>query len=181
MKDCNLFFFDSETGGLSHVDNDMVEVACIVTDPTGDRVLHEYVAKVFPLKPVDAKAAEINGYSKEKWATEAVDIDTAMVKMLGIARDSVFISHNTPFDWAFFQTAMACRGARWPGDYHKVDTVALATPFLKAGLIENLKLATIASFFNVPHENQHSALGDVRACRGIYLEMMKRFSRALAA
>lgn len=181
MKDCNLFFFDSETGGLNHVDHDMVEVACIVTDPTGDRVLDEYVAKVFPLKPVDPQAAAINGYSKEKWASEAVHIDAAMVKMLGLARDSVFISHNTPFDWGFFATAMACRGARWPGDYHKIDTVALSMPFLKAGHVANVKLATMAEFFGVPHENQHSALGDARACRGIYLAMMKRFSAALTA
>jgi DNA polymerase III epsilon subunit-like protein len=180
MKDCNLFFFDSETGGLDHVKHDMVEMACIVTDPTGERVLHEYCAKVHPLKPVDPQAAAINGYSKEKWAAEAADIDTVMVKMLGLARDSVFVAHNTPFDWGFFSMALATRGARWPGDYHKIDTCALAAPFLKAGLVENVKLMTVASYFGVPHENAHSALGDVRACRGIYLAMMKRFAGALA-
>lgn len=179
MKDCNLFFFDSETGGLDHAKHDMIEVACIVTDPTGDHVLSEYCAKVLPLRPVDPQAAAINGYTKEKWAAEAVDIDTAMIKMLGLARDCVFVSHNTPFDWAFFSTALAARSARWPGDYHKIDTVALSMPFLKAGHVPNVKLSTMATFFGVTHENAHSALGDARACRGVYLAAMKRFAAAL--
>lgn len=179
MKDCNLFFFDSETGGLDHARHDMVELACVVTDPTGDRVIEEYCAKVFPLRPVDPQAAAVNGYSKEKWASVAVDIDTAMVKMIGLARDSVFVSHNTPFDWGFFATALAARGARWPGDYHKIDTVALSMPFLKAGHVPNVKLATMAEFFGVPHEGGHTALGDARACRGVYLATMKRFAAAL--
>lgn len=180
MKDCNLFFFDSETGGLNHIDHDMVEVACLVTDPSGEKVITEYSAKVFPKKPVDPGAAAVNGYSAEKWASEAVDIDTAMVTMLGHGRDSVFVAHNTPFDWGFFSAAMAARGARWGGDYHKVDTCALAMPFLKAGLVPNVKLATMADYFGIEHENAHSALGDARACRGIYVAMMKRFSRVLA-
>jgi DNA polymerase-3 subunit epsilon len=179
MKDCNLFFFDAETGGLDHINHDMVEMACIVTDPTGERVLDEYSAKVFPFKPVDLQAAAVNGYTKEKWATVAVNIDTAMVKMLGMARDCVFVSHNTPFDWAFFSTALAARGARWPGDYHKIDTVALSMPFLKAGHVPNVKLVTMAEFFGVPHEGAHIALNDARACRGVYLATMNRFSAAL--
>jgi len=181
MKDCNLFFFDSETGGLSNHEHDMVEMACVVTDPSGETVLHEYAAKVFPRKPVDPRAAAVNGYSKEKWASEAVDVDTAMVKMLTLARDSVFVAHNTPFDWGFFSAALAARGGRWPGDYHKIDTVALATPFLKAGLVPNVKLVTLSAFFDVPHDDAHSALGDARACRGVYLAMMKRFAAALTA
>ena len=179
MKDCNLFFFDCETGGLNPTDSDMVEVACIVTDPTGQSVLNEFCAKVIPKKPVGPKAAAINGYTTEKWAAEAVNLDVAMVTMLGMARDAVFVAHNTPFDWGFFDMAMAQRGQRWPGDYHKIDTVALATPLLKAGHIPNLKLVTLTAHFNIEHE-AHRALGDAQACRSVYLRLMEMYAPAFA-
>ena len=174
MKDCNLFFFDAETGGLSAANHDMVEVACVVTDPTGQNILHEFEAKVLPLKPVDARAAAVNGYTAEKWATEAINLDAAMITMLGMARDAVFVAHNAPFDWGFFERAMAQRSQRWPGDYHKIDTVALATPLLKAGHIPDLKLVTLTAHYNIPHE-AHRALGDAHACRAVYLKLMEKY------
>ena len=180
MKDCNLFFCDFETGGLDATTSDIVEMACIVTDPTGQTVISEYSQKVLPLLPVDPGAARVNGYTREKWATEAINCDTAMVKFLGLARDTVFVSHNTPFDWSFLQAAMAKRGQRWIGDYHKIDTVALAMPLLKAGLVANVKLVTLSEHFGIEHA-AHTALGDARACRGVYLKMMALFARGLAA
>ena len=70
LRDYNLFFFDAETGGLNPIEADMVEVACVLTDPTGETVLDEYCAKVLPKKPVHPRAAAVNGYSAEKWAGE---------------------------------------------------------------------------------------------------------------
>jgi len=181
LNEHNLFFFDSETGGLEAHEADMVQVAVVLTDPTGDRILEEYSAKVFPKKPVHPKAAAVNGYTAEKWAQEAVELDGPMIKMLGMARNAVFVAHNTPFDWSFFATAMAQRQQRWPGDYHKIDTVALATPLLKFGRVENLKLATLVAHFGYQQEEAHTALSDARDCRKIYLAMMKRYAAAFAA
>ncbi len=181
MNEHNLFFFDSETGGLDHTQADMVSVACVLTDPTGQKVLEEYSAKVFPKRPVDPKAAAVNGYTPEKWASEAVELDGPMIKLLSLARDSIFVAHNAPFDWGFFSAAMAERRQRWPGDYHKVDTIALAMPLLRFGRIENLKLATLVSYFGYQQETAHDALSDARDCRKIYLKLMERYAAAFAA
>ncbi len=155
-------------------------MACIVTDPSGKTVLDEYEAKVFPKNPVDPEAARVNGYSVEKWAAEAVELDQAMYKLLSMARNSALVAHNAPFDWGFLQVAMARRGQRWPGDYHRICTVALATPLLKAGLIDNLKLGTLTQYFGIQHNNAHSALGDVHACREVYLKLMERYAPLFA-
>lgn len=176
LNDHKLFFFDCETGGLDWTDRDMVEVACVVTDPTGKNVLTEYHARVLPKRPVDARAAEINGYNEEKWAAEAVVLDVAMVKLLERAKDCLFCSHNTPFDWGFFNAAMAERKARWRGDYHKIDTVALATPLLKAGKVVDLKLGTLCKYFGVDPGEPHRALSDARACRGVYLKLIELYA-----
>lgn len=176
LNEHKLFFFDCETGGLNPAACDMVEVACVVTDPLGQTVLGEYGAKVFPTKPVDPGAARVNGYTTEKWAAEAIDLNVAMVKMLELARDSIFVAHNTPFDWAFFSQAMAQRGQRWVGDYHKIDTAALAIPLLKAGKVPNVKLATLTAHFGVEHGDAHRALGDARACHGVYMKLMELYT-----
>lgn len=178
LREYNRFFFDCETGGLEPSEADMVEVAVVLTDPSGKNVLEEFSAKVFPKKPVHPKAAAVNGYTAEKWASEAVELDGPMIKMLTMARDAIFISHNTPFDWSFFNAAMAQRQQRWPSDYHKVDTVALATPLLQFGLVENLKLVTIVNHFGFEQESAHSALSDARDCRRIYLKLMEIYAAA---
>jgi DNA polymerase-3 subunit epsilon len=172
LNDHKLFFFDCETGGLDPSKTDMVEVACVVTDPTGRNILSEYHARVFPRRPVEAKAASINGYNEEKWAEDAVTIDVAMVKLLERAKDCLFCSHNTPFDWGYFSTAMLERGGRWRGDYHRIDTVALATPLLKAGKVIDLKLGTLCDHFSIDKGEPHRAMSDARACHQLYLKLM---------
>lgn len=175
LNENNLFFFDCETGGLSPALSDMVEVACVVTDPTGSQVLHEYSAKVLPKKPVAPGAAKVNGYTAEKWAAEGVELHGAMVTMLSMARDAVFVAHNAPFDWGFFASAMAQFSQRWNGDYHKIDTAALALPLLKAGLVADVKLVTLTAYFGIEHE-AHRALGDARACWQVYQKLMARYA-----
>lgn len=181
LRECNLFFFDCETGGLDPNRCDMLEVAAVVTDPSGQTVIEEYSAKVLPKLPVDPKAAEVNGYTVEKWAEEAIELDLAMYKMIAMAKNSIFVAHNAPFDWGFFQMAMAKRYQKWPGDYHRVDTVALAWPLLVGGLVNNVKLEALVKFFGITHENAHTALADVRACRDVYLRLMSIYGPAMAA
>jgi DNA polymerase III subunit epsilon len=171
VKDSDLMFFDVETGGLDHTTCDIIEVACIRTDPTGKTIRDEYVAKVIPTRPVEEEAARINGYSREKWAAEAVPLNTAMVKVLSVARDALFTAHNSPFDWGFLEAAIKTCKQRWSSTYHKIDTVALAMPLLRAGLVENVKLTTLTKFFGIPHEMAHSAMADARACREVFLRL----------
>jgi len=180
-KDYNLFFFDSETGGLSPHEADFVEVAAILTDPSGKTVLEEYCTKVIPKKPVNPRAAAVNGYSAEKWAAEAIPLDHAMVKLLSMARNAFMVAHNVQFDWAFLEAAMAERMQRWTGDHRKICTMTLAQPLLLLDRVPNLKLGTLTEYFKVPHEDAHTALSDVRACRGLYLKLMEAYVPALSA
>jgi DNA polymerase III epsilon subunit-like protein len=160
----------------------MVEVAAILTDPTGTRVLDRYEAKVLPKKPVDVKAAAVNGYSAEKWAAEgAVELDAAMFRILGMARNAVFVAHNVAFDWAFFEVALAKRHQKWPGDYHRICTVALSLPLLQAGKVPNQKLTTLTNYFGIEHSNAHTAMADAEGCRQVYVKLMEIYAPLFAA
>lgn len=178
LKDTNLLFLDTETGGLNPRDHDLVSVACILTDPSGQTVLEEWDTKVYPMKPVDPEAARINGYTKEAWANDAVHAGPAMVKVLQMARGAMMVCHNVPFDKSFIEAAMSINRQRWTGRYHTVDTVALAMPLLRAGLIENVKLETLTAYFGVEHV-KHRALGDAKACREVFLRLQAIYGPAI--
>lgn len=171
-KDSNLLFLDFETGGFSPATADIIEAACILTDPSGKTILGEYVAKVTPLRPVDPGAAAVNGYTTEKWAGVSIPLEQALIKILGFAKDAMLCAHNTPFDKAFLDDGMAKHKMRWPGRYYTMDTYALAMPLLRAGVVENMKLATLTAFFGIDHNDAHTAMSDVRACREVYLRLM---------
>lgn len=173
VKDCNLLFFDCETSGLSPIYHEIIELGCILTDPTGRNVLKEYSVKVKPTKPVDPNAAAVNGYTEEKWASEAISLASALKEVISMAKDAVFVAHNASFDWGFLEMAIRQNAMRYPGPYHKCDTVALAWPLLKEGKVSNLKLTTLSQYFNISHEDAHTALSDVRACRDLYIKLME--------
>ena len=175
IDEMNLFFFDSETGGLNPATTDMIDVAVILTDPTGKTVLDEYNTKVKPVRPVEPGAAAVNGYTQEKWAS-AISLDEAMFRLLKMARNARFVAHNAAFDWGYVEMALAKRMMRWPGDYHRICTMMLAEPLLHAKIVPNAKLVTLSSYFGVPHEDAHTALADARACRGVYLKLMEIYA-----
>jgi DNA polymerase III epsilon subunit-like protein len=182
FKDYRLLFLDFETGGLSASTSDPVEIAAVLTDPSGRTVLDEYCAKVIPTRPVDPKAAAVNGYSAEKWAAEnAVPFEHALVRVLGMARDALLTCHNTPFDKAFLEAGIAKHNMRWPSTYHSNDTMALAAPLRNLGLVENVRLETLAAYFGIEHADAHTALSDARACREVYLRLMTIYTPAVEA
>lgn len=181
LREYDNLFYDCETGGLSPAEADIVEVAAIRTDPTGTKVLEEYSAKVLPKMPVNPRAAAINGYSAEKWAAEgAVELGPVISHLVNMAQNAIFTAHNAPFDWMFFEAAMKKYNLRWRSDYHKYDTVSLAMPLLRLGLVPDLKLTTLTSYFGIPHE-AHRAMGDVRACRELYLRLMPAYDKVAEA
>ena len=171
VKDANILFLDFETGGLSPRTTDVIEVGCVLTDPTGRTVLEEFEARVVPTRPVEPDAARINGYNAEKWAAEGVPLLTAMTRVLQLATGAVMCCHNAPFDKAFLDASLVTTRQRWTGRYHTYCTVALATPLLRRGMVENTKLDTLARFFGVDQGEPHRAISDARACRGVFLKL----------
>lgn len=179
LKDTNLLFLDTETGGLNARDHDLVSIACILTDPTGKTVLEEWDTKVYPMKPVDPKAAAVNGYTKEAWENQAVHAHQAMIKVLTMLSGAMMVCHNTPFDKSFVEAALYANRQKWTGRYHTMDTMVMAMPLLRAGLVENIKLETLTRYFGIEHV-KHRALGDARACREVFLCLQDIYEPAIA-
>jgi DNA polymerase-3 subunit epsilon len=181
VKDANILFLDTETGGLSAARTDIIEIGCVLTDPSGRDVIEEWETKVVPTRPVEPDAARINGYVAEKWAAEGVPLATAMAKVLAMAKGAVMCCHNAPFDKGFLDAALSTCRQRWTGRYHTLCTVSLAQPFLRRGLVADVKLETLARYFGVGHSDAHRALPDAKTCREVYLKMQDILEPAIDA
>lgn len=181
VKDANILFLDTETGGLSAARTDIIEIGCVLTDPSGREVIEEWGALIVPTRPVEPDAARINGYVAEKWAAEGITLAAAMAKVLAMARGAVMCCHNAPFDKGFMDAALAACRQRWTGRYHTLCTVSLAQPFLRRGLVNDVKLETLARYFGVEHNDAHRALPDAKTCRAVYLAMQDVLEPAIDA
>jgi DNA polymerase III alpha subunit (gram-positive type) len=176
VSEANLLFVDLETSGLSATNDEIIELAAILTDPSGRITLKEYCTKIFPEKPVHPKAAAVNGYTIEKWAGEAINLNTALKEFVMMAKDTVMVAHNINFDWQFIEENIKRNQMRWPGYYNRGCTMSLSFPLLKKGLIENCKLATVCAFFSIEQKEAHTAMSDVNSCREVYLRLMDRLA-----
>ena len=171
-----LLFFDAETGGIDPARHDMLEVGCILTDPSGKTVLSEYSTKILPTRPVDPDAARVNGYDPMRWSVEAVDLKTALSHILAMGRSAAFVAHNAPFDADFMRASVGREKLHW-SPYFRLDTLTLALPLRHAGKVPNLRLATLAEYFGLAYKDTHTALSDARICREVFLELMALYSK----
>lgn len=172
LREQGLIFIDTETSGLNPRRDCLLSIGAVATDLTGYAVQGIFGQKVQPTSPVSAEAAAINGYTPEGWR-DATPVAQAIHELLVMAQDRIFVAHNAPFDWGFIQAAMGHRP--WPGDYHRVDTVALAWPLYVSGKIDNLKLATLCKHFHYTNPAEHDALADAKACRIVYVNLMRLY------
>lgn len=182
LVDRKLCFTDLETSGLG-LDAEILELACIVTDPTATTVLHRFEAKTHPTRPVPAEVAAINGYDAALWEHEAWPLGKALAYYLNLAKDCVFVAHNAPFDWGMLERALASLRQpelRWVGDYHKLDTAVLAYPLVRAGLVSGIGLAKLATFFGIETPRAHRAMGDVETMLEVYRALMCGYGKLLA-
>jgi DNA polymerase-3 subunit epsilon len=170
ISEHGLIFIDTETSGLNPRRDCLISIGAVATDLRGYTIQGIFSQKVKPTGPVSAEAAAVNGYTPEGWR-DATPVAQAIHELLVMAQDRIFVAHNAPFDWGFIQAAMG--HLKWPGDYHKVDTAALAWPLLLSGKVADLKLATLGEYFGYSNPAEHDALADAKVCRIVYLSIMR--------
>lgn len=177
MTAFDLVFVDVETGGLDPSTADILEVACIRTDASGQLLLAAYETKVLPQSPVDARAAAVNGYTPEAWSEAILPVDAAgaltRAVIDGFERRAILCGHNVAFDDGFLRRMFDRALLSYPFDYHRIDTVSLAWPFYVQGKIDRLNLEAVCRHFLIGNEGAHRAMADAARCREVYLRMME--------
>lgn len=139
--------------------------------------------KTFPLKGVVPEAAEVNGYTEDKWAQEAVPLIEGLTSLGRLQGDykvyprterSTFAAWNITFDYTLWTLAHIGLGLRKPGPLGQVDVAGVCEPIYRTGLVPNRRLESIGGLLGAFDGGQkHTALDDIRGALWCYAWMLK--------
>ena len=176
-------FFDTETTGLGHHSDHIVQIAWIVAGNDGNVEVEEcHVIRPDGYEIPDS-ASRIHGITTAK----ACEIGEPLASVLNrftaaAARATVLVAHNFSFDFAILQHDYICAGLPFPLN----GRVQVCTMKLSAAWCRLPKLNGGSGFkwpkldelhyrlFGIGFSDAHDALADTRACMRSYFELVAR-------
>ena len=178
-------FTDTETTGLCHFEDEIIQIAAVkvIHHPEDYSIVERLPSKncrmelkIKPTKPVSEEVAKINGYDPEVWEEEAVSLEEAMEKYKNFVMYTNFGGQNPAFDKKFIDQAFKKVGIEWPRmqGYRLIATEMMAWPLLLAGKIPNVKQETLMKYLGLGKQT-HDALDDVDNCIDIYTMLVKGY------
>ncbi len=174
MKKHNLSFIDIETTGLNLVENEIIEIGCVIVD-TSLNIVEEFELKIKPLhiKTADPVSLKITHYDPKNWE-EAITLNEAIKILADKTENTTLVGHNISFDASFLEKAFCDTGIKKKFfHYHLLDTVSIAfTKLHDKSDIEKLTLHELCEYFNIKNEHEHTALSDARADFELYKKLM---------
>ncbi len=174
MKKNNLAFIDIETTGLDLIENEIIEIGCVLVSPELE-VIEEIAIKVKPehIENANKTSLKINHYNEEDWA-KAVSLKQAMEILARKTKDAIMVGQNISFDSSFIDYAFAKLGMKNPMHYHKLDTIAIAWAKLHRDPdLKHFSLREMCVRFGIKNEHSHTALSDARATFELYKKLME--------
>lgn len=162
--------FDLETTGKYPLQAEICEIAGVKWKQ--GRVIDEFQSYLKIAKPMDPRAFQVHGITKEVLA-EAPEAAGVIAKFYEFLQGAVPIAHHAAFDMGFVAVEFERLGFL-PEGRAAVCTSRLA----KAVVTEtpNHRLATLAGYFALPAYKAHSALDDAKTCLGVALKCFERLT-----
>lgn len=178
-------FFDIETSSLDYDSAEVLDMAAIRTDRTGD-ILAAYSDRIRPSREVDPKSAKVNGYNSSDWAN-AQEFKAAVAAMAGVILNPKFdtkyvvVAHFSEFDKTILTNQCKAHGIEMPFKRAWLDTAQIAWPYAFNDMLSGRSLDTLCKYFGVVNKSPHTAAGDAAATMHAYWAMMRRLTPALMA
>lgn len=182
-----ILWFDTETTGLDHQKNDIIQFAAIVE--IDKKVVDEIQLKLQPVsyENISQEALNVHGYGIDKLKTfmdyqQAYrEINNFLSKYIDrYDKTDKFLSagQNVRFDIDFLRSFFIKNGDNYFGsffDYHFLDLQAITAIMIRNDLLntKTYKLVDVAEAIGFSF-NAHDALEDIKMTRKIYLEMEKK-------
>jgi DNA polymerase III epsilon subunit-like protein len=125
--------------------------------------------KIKPDRPVNPKAAAVNGYTPEAWADAhepepvLVAFRTYVDALCQVVKRPMWCGCNPLFDLKFYNSDRKRHGVAAPDglSYRVIDVQSMAFPLLFHGAVRGLSLAKLRAWAGMPDEQKHTALDDV--------------------
>lgn len=179
-EEITICFTDAETTGFAPHEHYMIQIAMVKVVHPRERpldleVLAEKEWKILLPEGFDMppEAAAINGYDEAVWQKEGCPRREVLFAYFDQLAGASFGGQNACFDWRFVQEEARRENISMPRlQHYSLFTVEmLARPLALLGYIENVKLQTMARFFNVGMQ-KHDALTDIRQTVEVYKRLL---------
>lgn len=163
LKELPFVILDIETTGFKPEEAGITEIAIIsIVNGREER----FETMIDPEYPIPPKITEITGITEEMVAGQP-KISEVLPIVEELFKDSIFVAHNVPFDWSFFDFNFRLHMKR-PLRMPSLCTLRMARKYL--GLTSN-NLGNVARHFNIDLVNAHRAMNDTVAVRDILYRM----------
>lgn len=148
--------FDTETTGLSHDDDGIIEIAGVRVQ---GGIVHEsdmFESLVNPVRPIPYDAQRVHGIT-DAMVADAHLLETVLPQFLGFADDAVLVAHNASFDIGFINPTLEAMG--W-GPYRGPVVCTLRLSRYLYPDERRHDLDTITKRLGLPPLMRHRAAGD---------------------
>jgi len=173
MRKHNLAFIDIETTGINLIENEIIEIGCIIVSPKF-KIVEEFEIKIKPehIETANKTALKINHYNQKDWE-DALNVEEAMKILLEKTKDCIMVGQNVSFDATFLEYNFIKLKLSNMMHYHKLDTISIAWAKLNMEKdFEHFSLREMCKRFDIINEKPHSALSDARATFELYKKLM---------
>jgi DNA polymerase-3 subunit alpha (Gram-positive type) len=178
-----LMFLDIETTGFDRRWDFMIELAAVIYDSQGKKVLEEFHEYIKPGKTIPDKIVELTGITNRQVNTcrDEREVLRDFIEFVSIHKPDAIVAHNgDQFDVPFIKSKADYYFLPMK-DLSVIDTLKMARD-LKPAVTDltaqgrpSYKQTSLAKFYNISYQ-AHSAIFDVKALILIY-EKMKEVQR----
>jgi DNA polymerase-3 subunit epsilon len=184
-KKVRCIVFDTETTGVNHKKDHILELACVEVVDFGltGRTFHIYIKpRVF----VPKKVQEINHINyddyKKYWEYYNLDTKTQLQNFLDfVGEDSYLVAHNATFDYYFINSELRNWGLPELSSDRFRCTLRMTKKLFKSEGIEtpNFKLNTLCDYFKILVNDEglyHNGLFDTTMTSKLLIHLYKKFA-----
>ncbi len=165
-----LIVLDTETTGLDHKSERLIEVAAVKL--VGSEIVDTFTSLVVPNVPVRHSSFQIHGISEEM-LEGAPEIEEVLPAFLEFIDGHPFVAHNAIFDYSFVSEAhKRLYGKRWKS--RKIDTLAMFRSVFPEE--DSHSLTSMLRRFGYEDEVQHRALDDAMNLAKCYPKLKKLYA-----
>ena len=156
---------DFETTGTDIINDKITEIGAVKI--VNGKIVEKFQTLVNPGVHISDRIVEITGIDDEL-VKDAPTIDKVFPDLFKFLGDSIFVAHNTDFDYRLIKNVGKNLGYIIKNDY--IDTLALSRKVLPS--LSRHRLNDVCGHFGIVF-NHHRALSDAFATAEMFLELKK--------
>ncbi len=163
----NFIAFDTETTGISHCSDRIIELGAVRF--IDGKPCERFETLINPCMPIPWQTSNVNKIFDEMVA-DAPLIEEKLGEFADFCGDLPLVAHNAPFDFKFVKAAVEQHRGKAPKGL-VLDSLELARKTLPRMI--NYKLGTLVAHFNFPTTTFHRATDDAVYCGLLFHELLQ--------